>query len=647
MKPNNRDSWFFIVIWASRLAILVLMVIVSLLLDAAGTSRHQTNVRQQWQSELDDLSLSLQSTIIQNIQTVWGLAANVAVEPDIDDERFQELASVIFQLAPQLKNIGLAPGLVIRHIYPLEGNEAALGLDLSQGSLSPSQVREMLEVRQAIYSGPIDLVQGGQGLAGRIPIFERDSGQFWGVISVILDLNRLYEAIDLPTRKQSMRFALSRSDNPRDASAVFLGQATETWQDPVSATLNMPGTRWSLFAEPIGGWPNHPESPLLIRGLLFVMVLLVSALTFWLTSLMLRDREMQRRFWGLFELAPIGIALYSTHRKSLLRSNRTFDQSFGTLATSLQFFEQGYDQHGTPVEGGLNIQGRLQTEVSFSGVETYLPGPNQTLSPIMLQGLRLDTHDSESVIWLITEDMSERKKADRLKNEFISTVSHELRTPLTSISGALGLLANNAVGELPEKASKLAKIAYRNSRQLTLLINDLLDIEKLAAGKMPFSLRDCSLPLMIREAVENLDPYARERRVRIHINDLADVRVHVDHQRFHQAVTNLLSNAIKFSPKDGRIDIFTERRKDHIRLCIRDQGQGIAREFRDQIFQKFSQADASDRRVSSGTGLGLAITRELMQNMEGSVDYESTPGEGALFWLELPIVNTTAAPPVH
>ena len=647
MKPNNRDSWFFIVIWASRLAILVLMVIVSLLLDAAGTSRHQTNVRQQWQSELDDLSLSLQSTIIQNIQTVWGLAANVAVEPDIDNARFQELASVIFQLAPQLKNIGLAPGLVIRHIYPLEGNEAALGLDLSQGSLSPSQINEMLEVRQAVYSGPIDLIQGGQGLAGRIPIFERDSGRFWGVISVILDLNRLYEAIDIPILNQSMRFALSRSDNPRDESSVFLGDTTEKWQDPVTATLNMPGTRWTLFAEPVEGWPNHPESPLLIRGLLFAMVLLVSALTFWLTSLMLKDREMQRRFWGLFELAPIGIALYSTHRKSLLRSNRTFDQSFGTLATSLQFFEQGYDQHGTPVEGGLNIQGRLRAEVSFSGVETYLPGPNQTLSPIMLQGLRLDTHDSESVIWLITEDMSEQKKADRLKNEFISTVSHELRTPLTSISGALGLLANNAVGELPEKASKLANIAYRNSRQLTLLINDLLDIEKLAAGKMPFALRDCSLPLMIREAVENLAHYAGERRVRIHLDELADVRVHVDHQRFHQAVTNLLSNAIKFSPKDGRIDIFTERHRDHIRLCIRDQGQGIAQEFRDQIFQKFSQADASDRRVSGGTGLGLAITRELMQNMEGSVDYESTPGEGALFWLELPIVNTTAAPPVH
>ncbi|WP_236744528.1 sensor histidine kinase [Marinobacter similis] len=268
-----------------------------------------------------------------------------------------------------------------------------------------------------------------------------------------------------------------------------------------------------------------------------------------------------------------------------------------------------------------------------------MPGPDQTLKPMMLQGLRLETLNSESVVWMITEDISEQKQADRLKNEFVSTVSHELRTPLTSISGSLGLLANNAVGQLPEKASKLANIAYRNSRQLALLINDLLDIEKLAAGKMPFVLDEYPLPQLIRECVENIEPYARDRDVRINIGHMADVQVQVDQHRFHQAVTNLLSNAIKFSTKNSRVDIFTESHEGCVRLCIRDHGEGIAPEFRERIFQKFSQADASDRRANGGTGLGLAITRELMLNMKGTVDYASTPGEGAVFWLELPIAH--------
>ncbi|WP_236744529.1 CHASE domain-containing protein [Marinobacter similis] len=310
MKATNRDSRFLTLIWASRLAILILMVAVSLLLDAAGTSNHRTDVRQQWQNELDEVSLNLQSTIIQNIQTVWGLAANVAVEPDIKDERFRDLASVIFQLAPQLRNIGLAPDFVIRHIYPLEGNEAALGLDLSNGSLPPAQIEQLFEIRQAVYSGPIDLVQGGQGLAGRIPIFERDSGDFWGVISVILDLERIYQAAGILPMKDGMRFVLSRSDNPKNQADIFLGNAKTDWQDPVAATMNMPGTRWTLFAEPAQGWPDHPESALLTRSLLFAMVLLVTGITFWLTSLMLKDREMQRRFWVCSNRRPS--ALHST-----------------------------------------------------------------------------------------------------------------------------------------------------------------------------------------------------------------------------------------------------------------------------------------------------------------------------------------------
>ncbi|MBW4934765.1 sensor histidine kinase [Marinobacter sp. F4206] len=639
MKTRNQDKLFHWLIWAARIGILLLMIAVALSLDSAGTARHQTDVRHQWQERLDELSLRLQSTILQNIQTVWGLAANVAVQPDIDEQRFRELASVIFRLAPELRNIGLAPDFVIRHIYPLEGNESALGLDLTAKSLSPEQIRRMLVNRQVVYSGPIDLVQGGQGLAGRIPIFESQTGEFWGVTSVILDLDRLYHTAGLVPFADDMTFGLSTSEDPADRAAMFLGTEPATWHNPVTTSLNMPGTRWTLFAEPDTGWPNHPESPLLVRGLLTLMVLLVTSGTFWLTSLMLKDRKMQRRFKGLFELAPIGIGLYSAHRGELLQANRAFERSFGKAAQSLDYFDNAFDQDGKLRTAGPGIRDTLKKNFRFSGLEGYFPNPEQQMVPVMLQGLQLDSHDSESVIWLITEDISEQKKVDRLKSEFISTVSHELRTPLTSISGSLGLLANNAAGELPESASRLAQIAYRNSRQLTMLINDLLDIEKLAAGKMPFKLGDHTLPELVRECVENIEPFARERQVQIHTGELAGATVRVDRQRFDQAATNLLSNAIKFSPEGASVEVFTEQQGDRIRLCVRDYGEGVPQGFREQIFQKFSQADGSDRRAKGGTGLGLAITRELMANMNGKVDYRSTPGEGALFWLELPAAS--------
>lgn len=641
MIIKNQEKLFHSLIWATRLGILVMMLAVALTLDSAGTARYQTDVRQQWQERLDDISLKLQSTILQNIQTVWGLAANVAVQPDIDEQRFRELAAVIFRLAPELRNIGLAPGFVIRNVYPLQGNERALGLDLTRQSMPPAQVELMLSTRKAVFSGPIDLVQGGQGLAGRIPIFEEQGGDLWGVVSVILDLQRLYTAAGVAPFPEDLEFGLSTSADPGERAAVFLGTDIATWRDPVTATLDMPGARWTLFAEPVSGWPNHPEAPWLTRGLLALMVILVTAGAFWLTSLLLKDRERQRRFTGLFELAPIGIGLFSAQRGVLLQANPTFERSFGKAAKSLDYFDHAFDSNGQPLSTGLGIREKLQKDFRFTGLEGYFPDPNQNLVPVMLQGLQLDTNDSESVIWLITEDVSEQKKVDRLKSEFISTVSHELRTPLTSISGSLGLLANNAVGDLPEPAAKLAQIAYRNSQQLTRLINDLLDIEKLAAGKMPFRLESHNLPAIVRECVENIEPFAHERQIQLHTEAIPSIQVRVDQQRFGQALNNLLSNAIKFSPDHSSVAIFTERHNDRIRLCIRDHGQGVDPGFRDKIFEKFSQADASDRRAKGGTGLGLAITRELMANMNGKVDYRSTPGEGALFWLELPLEPMT------
>ena len=647
MNLNSRDRFFLALIWGSRLSTFLLLVILALTLDSSASTRNLAEARQQWQSRLDDISVNLQSVILRNMQTVWGMAANVAVQPDMDSNRFRDLAQVITRMAPELRNIGLAPDFIIRDIYPLAGNEAAVGLDLTRSSLTPVQVQAMRETGKIIYTGPISLIQGGQGLAGRMPVFEQNSDRLWGVISVILDLDRLYQTAGLVPADEDMRLSISLSDRVNNTRAMFFGDTGTGWQDPVKANLTMSNASWTLFAEPHTGWPNHPKNPWLLRSALLLMILLGTWATFWLSGFMLKDREMQRRFWGLFELAPIGVALYSVATQSLIRANRTFERSFGRAAENLDYFETMLDRQGEPLAKQPNIRERLRTGIRFSGLEGYYRRPDQTLFPVMLQGMRIDNRDTDPVIWLITEDMSERKQVDRMKSEFISTVSHELRTPLTSITGALGLITNGAAGPLPEKAQGLAKIAYRNSQQLSFLINDLLDIEKLVAGKMPFVTGTYLLADIVEESVENILPFARERKIAIQITELAQVQIQVDRQRFGQAITNLLSNSIKFSPTGARVEVFTRQMGHNIRLCIRDQGQGIPLEFHGRIFQKFSQADSSDQRSKSGTGLGLAITRELMTNMGGNVGYESIPGHGATFWLEIAIAHQDAGDPAE
>ncbi|WP_449286173.1 ATP-binding protein [Marinobacter sp. PE14] len=577
---------------------------------------------------------------MQNVQTVWGLAANVSVQPDITEAEFQQLASVIFSLAPQLRNIGLAPDLTIRNIYPLEGNEAALGLDLTSQSLSLEQIKTLTESPKALFNGPINLVQGGQGMAARIPIFENESGQFWGVISVILDLNRLYNAVDMASFSENGYLALFRTSVPGLEEDPFFGAATTQWQDPITTELNLPGITWTLFAQPTQGWPSHPESPVLVRSILGLMVLLLFAGAFWLTSLLLRDHQMQRRFSGLFELAPFGIGLYDAQDGKLLRANNSFEKLFGNQAKSLNFFRYVYDHRSRILPEELDISGLLKRELRFSGLEGYFPDAKNELNPVLLHGLTLDTLNGDPAVWLIAEDISEQKKADRAKSEFISIVSHELRTPLTSIAGSLGLLSNNAAGQLPPKASRLAGIAYRNTQQLTLLINDLLDIEKLVAGKMAFALENCLVAGVVRECLEGIESFAVDKQLTLKAGHIQDVNVQADRSRLCQALNNLLSNAIKFSPDHSEVIVHTERTDNSIRILVSDQGQGIPADFRDRIFQKFSQADSSDRRAKGGTGLGLAITRELMHAMGGDVGFDSEEGHGACFWLSLPVAQT-------
>jgi signal transduction histidine kinase len=230
----------------------------------------------------------------------------------------------------------------------------------------------------------------------------------------------------------------------------------------------------------------------------------------------------------------------------------------------------------------------------------------------------------------------ELQHLDLLKDQFISTVSHELRTPLTSISGALQLVLSGAISEDKAKMQHLLQIASSNSKRLTLLINDLLDLEKLAANKMHFELLAQPLHPIIQRAVAENSTYSQERRVKLQYqaaDECLSAIAQVDEHRLLQVLANVLSNAIKFSPQDGlvRVQLYSEGQK--LIISIADEGPGIAPEFQPRIFQRFSQANSGNTRQQGGTGLGLALSQELMRAMHGDITFSSPPGEGCTFYL--------------
>ncbi|MFY8094626.1 MAG: PAS domain S-box protein [Niveispirillum sp.] len=251
----------------------------------------------------------------------------------------------------------------------------------------------------------------------------------------------------------------------------------------------------------------------------------------------------------------------------------------------------------------------------------------------------------------VAYDISHLKQMDRMKSEFISTVSHELRTPLTAIRASLGMVNSDLFGPLPAEARQLTDIAQDSTERLIRLINDLLDIEKIASGKMHFDLVPRSLPALLDDAMRDNAALAEKAGIRLLAGpgldgpDRVEATVLVDPDRLAQAFANLISNAVKFSPTGSTITIAAALLPDGwVQASVTDQGIGIDEAFRARVFQRFAQADGSDSRAKGGTGLGLAITREIVERQGGRVGFDSQPGAGTRFHIDLPVHRGTAPP---
>ncbi len=244
------------------------------------------------------------------------------------------------------------------------------------------------------------------------------------------------------------------------------------------------------------------------------------------------------------------------------------------------------------------------------------------------------------------QDISQRREVERLKREFVSTVSHELRTPLTSIRGSLGLLQGGVAGEIPAQAQTLVDIALKNSERLVRLINDILDMEKIEAGRMAFDLRDSDVASLLLQAVDANRGFAHQYGQTIALEmppAHGGLSVRVDVDRFQQVVTNLLSNAIKFSPENGTVSLRAEALGERIRVSVTDRGPGIPEAFRSRVFSKFAQADSSDTRKKGGTGLGLSIAKAIVEKMGGSMGFFTEEGKGTTFFFDLPLLAPAEA----
>jgi signal transduction histidine kinase/ActR/RegA family two-component response regulator len=240
-------------------------------------------------------------------------------------------------------------------------------------------------------------------------------------------------------------------------------------------------------------------------------------------------------------------------------------------------------------------------------------------------------------------DVTDRIEAEKRVSEFYSTVSHELRTPLTSIRGSLGLIEGGLSGEVSEKTMRFVQIARIECDRLIRLINEILDLRKIEAGKLELRLSHVRPEMVLKKVRQGMQGVADGAKVSLNLDvQLCDLLL-ADEDRVIQILTNLVSNAIKFSPEKSEVRIEATKRGNFCHFAVIDRGRGIPEDQMHRLFGKFQQVDSSDSRLKGGTGLGLAISKAIVEQHGGTIGVESTPDKGSLFWFEIPLVSVESA----
>lgn len=553
----------------------------------------------------------------------------------------------------------------VNYVSPAIGNNQLLGLDLATLPALSDAINEARDIGLVVASAPLANIAPDKNVAALVsPIFASQQSRLSievrrksmnGLVVSFLDLGDVVESVLGAHDKDQVLMRLS--DVPSASSKyVYLNildkslQHVQGKQKILSFNLDFAGRELQLQLKPSSGYLKRQVSwaawGALVGGMLFVGIvgmylLVVSGRSFSIEALVeQRTRQLhdsEHRLSAILDNAANGILTVDGDGQMIL-FNRALYRLLGFSPEQLaeQFFDKVFTVNGR----GLAISEALPQMDEQGRIVKNVEGRCADGSHVPMElaiakvGLK-----NQSLYIVVVHDLTERRRVDQLKGDFVSAVSHELRTPLTSIRGSLGLLVGGVCGKMPEKMERLVKLASDNAEHLSVLINDLLDFEKLELGGMPFHFAPHSLRQVVLQAVDNNQGYAQKFNVKMNLQfaNAGSYVVNVDEGRVIQILSNLLSNAIKFSHTNGVVEVLVSCDEQFATVLVIDHGVGIAEEFKPRIFEKFSQADGSVTKKHYGTGLGLSIAKMMAEKMNGEVGFSSKLGEGSTFYLRMPL----------
>ncbi|UTF59882.1 PAS domain S-box protein [Gilvimarinus sp. DA14] len=369
-------------------------------IDRLNYQGHLHQVRGETLDEVAILRTRLEGNITASLQTVQGLVAAIQVNPDMDQATFSHYAQHLFGGNSLLRNIGAAPDFVLSLVYPYENNKTALGLNYLTHPSQKAAVQEAIVSGHMTVAGPLELVQGGQGIIGRIPVYTDDQ-QLWGLVSAVLDAQAFYAASGL-NQLANLNVSIRHSDS----LLPFWGDQAISSQDPVTATVDIPGGEWQLAAIPAQGWPQRAPNATPLRLAMCLVAILILAPLLWVIYLLESRRGAEQRLHTLFHGSPIGICLHDFNSGKFLDANPAL-LAYGNYQLdelrklTVKKVLTASDHHTL-----MDLRTQLAQEGRCGPVQLEFVKCNDEPLPVQLSSVLVKDNSGEKLVWSIVEDIS-------------------------------------------------------------------------------------------------------------------------------------------------------------------------------------------------------------------------------------------------
>ncbi len=650
MLPKNKNISKYIPTFIA-IAILALSVF-AIFRYTEFTQKKVTKTEREKVFELISAKKSqLEKALYSRIYYTKGVAAYIALNPSINHQNFQDLAKELIGKDTTINTMSIAKDGIISSIYPFEGHEKAVGLNLLAHPARREIVDKTIETHNTFVAGPVELVEGGIAFVSYTPIFFNSGerkGQFWGVTDIVIRRDNILKEAGLFENTGEIEYAIKGKDGLGLEGDLIWGNMQVFDKNPVKVEMVLPTGKWIIAAVPKTEWNMNSSLDKSLLTFLYISAIIMSLLIGLLIKSYLKIKENERQLKAIFgamsdiiieydvngkylNIAPTNEALLVLPRNQLLGryTHDVLDKDIADLVLT-------------------NIRKTLKTsEVQVFDYPISIKGRllwfQARISKITADRVLLVSHDNTEralAVRKLKESETELKKSNALKDKFFSIIAHDLKSPISSFHLLTNSLYEDYESFTDDEKKEYAGLMKDSSKNLISLIENLLQWSRSQRGEIQFDPIEANLFYICENVKSTLLLSAGTKEIQIQNKLANDLEVTVDVNMLTTIIRNLISNAIKFTNQGGYIYIESNEvendGKSFIQICITDTGVGMNEEILKKLFKLTSSVSLPGTNNEKGTGLGLILCKEFVGQHGGKIWAESSEGNGSQFYFTLP-----------